>query len=279
MFVPDQLVPDRFVPDQLVPDQLVPDMKVLDMCEKMARSEGLTCKSMGNQKVTSLQNWAAGCYQLINLTIDSAGTLLLQTNAVSKTPTTIIAKQVVVEAGAVIHSDYQGYAHDSGPGRGWTTSSSLGSGAGHGGKGGPRSGNPAGATYGDRKYPILAGSGGGSKIAGSGGGAIRICAATKITVNGHIRALGQTLNVGGSGGSILLITPLMEGKGTIDASGGTPTSTICGGVGGGGGGGRIAIRATTNKYTGTTRVNGGTSTCFSGSVSGMPGTVYLGGLP
>jgi hypothetical protein len=246
--------------------KLAPDAAQLDMCEQMAAKEKLTCKPLADQTVTTAINWTPGCYAYGKLVIDSAGTFKLQTDAVGKLPTTIIAKQLEIQQGGILHSDYSGYPANAGPGRGENSA-----GAGHGGEGQAWGSQPGGGTYGVKEYPVLAGSGAG----GAGGGALRICVAGKATIEGSIRVRGQDGQGAGSGGSILIIADEIAGKGTLDASGGNGAYVICGASGGSGGGGRIALLANTQSFTGTTNVNG-QSTCGGSS---QPGTVYKGGLP
>eukprot|EP00026_Physarum_polycephalum_P021472 Phypoly_transcript_24746.p1 GENE.Phypoly_transcript_24746~~Phypoly_transcript_24746.p1 ORF type:complete len:139 (+),score=33.28 Phypoly_transcript_24746:43-417(+) len=86
--------------------------------------------------------------------------------------------------------------------------------------------------------PVLAGSAGGND-GGAGGGVIYIETIDSIHVFGAIVAngadcVGSNACGGGSGGSITIITPFIDGGGRIEANGGA------GSVDGfGGGGGRI----------------------------------------
>ena len=73
---------------------------------------------------------------------------------------------------------------------------------------------------------------------------------------------------GGSGGSIYIITNILEGSGQIIANGGQGYDSL----GGGGSGGRIAIYSQTNNFQGIVQVEG----CAAGYQAGQDGTIYLG---
>jgi hypothetical protein len=117
-------------------------------------------------------------------------------------------------------------------------------GGGHGGTGGYTGG---GTTYGDRRAPLTAGSGGGAYQTFSsgcpGGGVVWIEASDRIVVDGTVSADGVSSTLdgrggGGAGGGILLWSPGgFTGTGFLRARGGNGYSGICGS----GGGGRIAV--------------------------------------
>ncbi len=84
--------------------------------------------------------------------------------------------------------------------------------------------------------PLIGGSGGAGfdgnpgTGGGGGGGAILIASNTKITVNGSVSANGAN---SGSGGAIRLVSPLVNGTGSLN--------TTAGGIGYGGSQGRIRV--------------------------------------
>lgn len=146
----------------------------------------------------------------------------------------------------------RGYGPLEGPGAGMTSElyPSLGGGAGHGGRGhSGHDGNGAGGpAYGSAEWPIFMGSGGGGIKVGwkgqAGGGALRLQAGGTVRIDGIVNADGEVHpnssdNIGGgSGGSVLIVAPSVEGEGSISAKGASPGSNC-----GGGAGGRIAIRS------------------------------------
>lgn len=89
---------------------------------------------------------------------------------------------------------------------------------------------------------------------------VHLTATEKLVVDGDITANGESASVksgtkcgGGSGGTIYIETPLLDGNGRLSAQGGHGR-----GGGGGGGGGYIAIRSNaTFRFTGRTYTNGG----------------------
>lgn len=129
---------------------------------------------------------------------------------------------------------------------GATATGGYGAGASYGGAGSAWQG-ATNAAYGLLEDPRHLGSGGGGssgRAGASGGGLIRI-AASKVVVEGFIRAnggagsAGGTISGSGSGGAIRLEADTISGAGTIEARGGT--NTYNGAQAGNGGGGRIAI--------------------------------------
>ena len=197
----------------------------------------------------------------------------------------IRAGNLTLEAGSSISADGKGYGSDSGPGAGQSGSgqfSSGGGGGGYGGPGGTGSGQ-GGSTYGSPTEPVDLGSGGGNAWGvapgGTGGGAIRLVVQGTLKVDGNITANGKSgsgggsaTGGGGSGGSIYLTVAVLEGAGSISASGGNSGSGDGGWkFGGGGGGGRIAIYCQGNTFTGIIQANGGIN-------NGQNGTIKLGSL-
>ena len=178
----------------------------------------------------------------------------------------IVAGSVLVDAGASIYADGQGYPSQTGPGSSGSSNSPGGS---YGGDGG---GQSAYTTYGSSTNPVDLGSGGGiySGIGGTGGGAIQLLVSGTLTDNGTISAngLSGTGNAGaGSGGSLNIAANTLTGTGVLAANGGSDSTSS--GTGGGGGG-RIAVSyVTSNVFTATSAtVIGGT-----GSAPGTNGTV------
>ena len=102
-------------------------------------------------------------------------------------------------------------------------------------------------AYGDRAAPVWCGSGGGAPAANAGragGGAVRIEASGRVTVEGAIRAdatvqASSTTYGAGSGGGIWIDCAAIAGGGLLSARGGRGVSST--GERGSGGGGRIAV--------------------------------------
>ncbi len=126
-------------------------------------------------------------------------------------------------------------------------------GGGHGGYGGRQNGDGrefGGARYGSASAALLPGSGGGDAYDAQGGtpggGAVRIEASGRVTVNGSVLADalpdnydGLTGRKGtGSGGSIYITCQTLAGTGLVSADGGTANNTN---PQGSGGGGRVAV--------------------------------------
>jgi hypothetical protein len=138
-----------------------------------------------------------------------------------------------------------GYLPSSGPGKGTPDTGSYCGGGGHGGKGGVGYYN-GGSVYDSLTEPGAPGSGGGggTNIAGSGGGVVRIEAGGTATVNGLIAANGMTATNtlhggGGAGGTICIVAASFNGSsnGLLQANGGVGGNWRPGS----GGGGRIAV--------------------------------------
>ena len=166
----------------------------------------------------------------------------------------IVCTDLTVEAGGVIDVNDRGY--DGARAlrtRGYGPGTCNGAGASHGGYGG----GPLAcrkAPYGNAEDPTAPGSGGdggASNIGTPGGGAVKVDATGRVTVNGSILAsatktLMGTYNTHGSGGSISIGCASFAGtNGKLLAEG--SESTISAGKENGaypGGGGRIAVRTT-----------------------------------
>jgi len=140
-----------------------------------------------------------------------------------------------------------GYNPGYGPGGGQKVYTAAG--GGHGGRGGaqgPNASQAGGATNGLPQAPLNPGSGGAAyagEYGDHGGGAIRIHAEGRVTINATINAnalsptgLAHTYSAGASGGSVYISCDTFGGSGTITADGSDAYA-----YGGGGGGGRIAI--------------------------------------
>lgn len=246
-------------------------------CDAIIEDDALGCNGFGAATITANTTWSAGCQEYTNLVIDAV-TVTADTDPFGK-PTTIIADTIELKLGATLTATGKGYAKGTGPGKG-NTINQYGSGGGHGGKGADRGTAVGGVVYGDRMLPTTAGSGGGigtGNTGGAGGGALRLCARQSLIVNGSILSDGGGSGPGGAGagGSLLLISPLISGAGALSAKGGLAEYPACGGVGASGGGGRIALRATTNSFTGTINVDG-VSNC---GLTSDNGTSFIGALP
>ncbi len=200
-----------------------------------------------------------------------------------------IAQNLDVKSGSSISADAQGYGAGLGSGPGVNT---AGGGA-HGGNGGywidttqtiTASG---GAAYDSVTSPTMLGSGGDTEraVGASGGGAITMTVTGTATVNGTISAnSGGTPGDkagGGAGGTINLTVGTLAGSsGVVSANGGNGACFF--GCGGGGGGGRVALRYTTDSYTGgisslTKRAYGGNgaNALRYGTTMAGAGTIFL----
>ncbi|MBI5741952.1 MAG: Ig-like domain-containing protein [Nitrospirae bacterium] len=161
----------------------------------------------------------------------------------------INAQAVQIDTGSSIDVKGKGYTGGAGyseQGRtlGNVYGSSNGAGGSYGGLGAGYQNNSAYLVYGDPKYPVYIGSGGGAwgwNPGGSGGGRITVNASQEVIADGIISADGSTSGGSaagaGSGGSILINTSLLSGDGFITANGGGEGNGV------GGGGGRVAVYA------------------------------------
>ncbi len=208
---------------------------------------------------------------LSNLDIGPGGLLSFASSPTNMMLT--VLRDALVETSGVLTLDGKGYAGMAGPGRGSTTNT-IGSGGGYGGKGGASSLQSGGPAYGSAVQPVDAGSSGGfgygTWTGGSeGGGALRLSVGRLLTVNGLLTAGGnaglQDDAGGGAGGSLWVSAAVIGGTGQILADGGVGELYR----GGGGGGGRIAIYSPANLFGGTVLASGG-----GGFARGNDGTIY-----
>jgi len=169
--------------------------------------------------------------------------------------------------------DYKGYWSSTGTGEGIDSANGAG-GAGYGGTGGAGKTGAGGSSYGLNTIPTNIGSGGGryssQGLGGAGGGAVKFNVGDTATIAGTISANGQNGQYalgtgGGSGGSIYIITGILEGAGTVRSNGGNRSGTD----GGGGAGGRIAFYYLSDISSISPTVAGGT-----GYNNGSAGTIY-----
>ena len=163
----------------------------------------------------------------------------------------VTAPALDVQEGGAIDVSGRGYkggtsaTGQAGTGVGNSTATGSGSrtGGSHGGLGRHgNSGTPAGSAHGSVYRPRHLGGGGGSynnsTPGGDGGGFIELIIGDELTVNGEVRADGQSAyGAGGGGGGIYVDAPVLVGQGTITANGGDGHADY---NTGGGGGGRIA---------------------------------------
>jgi len=250
----------------------------------------------------------AGEYTFRNLRITNNAVLTLKSNTSQAgfKGVKINADNIIVETGARINANGQGWAASSGNGQGymaqWSYSANgktwayrWGGGAGHGGKGGNSDvSTTGGKAYGSAAAPVELGSGGGLAAGfsapayaygGAGGGAAWLNVADTTTVDGAITSNGAKggyatdtksgsgkvtyyywAGGGGSGGSIYIITDTITGSGGISAAGGGVSNYKAGG----GSGGRISINSNTDSFTGSVNVAGAAG----GWQVGGSGTVY-----
>ena len=194
------------------------------------------------------------------------GTLMHAANAASEANKIVldVAGDVTIASNGAINVSGRGYS-TGGPGSGY--------GGAHGGEGG---GN-YGTTYGSITEPTDLG-GRGTRGSLPGGGAVRLTAGGTVTINGEIRANGQsgsTPQDGGAGGSIYITASSFEGSGALRANGGDATDYWFYG----GGGGRIAVVLTGSDTFGSVTFSaiGGTKAWVHGAY-GAAGTIYLKGL-
>lgn len=176
-----------------------------------------------------------------SLSLSSAGVL---THTLESPLDLTVSNNATIDGNSSIVANAIGFGPASGPGAGQSASNGSGAaGGGYGGRGGNASIFLGGSVYGDATQPLDLGSGGGNYFStpgGRGGGAIKLAIGQTLTVNGAIRANGQSGNSAsgaGSGGSLFLTAGQLAGSGAITANGGNGGN----GTWGPGGGGRIAI--------------------------------------
>ena len=215
----------------------------------------------------------------------------------------IEAHSVVLNAGGGIDADAKGFGAPGWndpptltvkPGYGPGAGSDM-TGGGHGGLGGAKStGIRTGGAINDcERYPAYPGSGGatyGGDAGGRGGGLVWLFVERTLTLNGEIRARGNTTPLipykidvggGGAGGGVYLRSHRLEGNGAIMADGGVSNYTKSGGGGGGsggsGGGGRVALWQQVDNYIGTISVEPGLA--YDAVRTGTAGTIFRGVIP
>lgn len=223
---------------------------------------------------------AAAALAVGSLTIGSNSTL----TAADMAPLNLTAVgPISVQEGGAITADGEGYGANGGGGTGGFYNDELRwpcGGGGFGGNGGAGSSGkaPGGPAYGLLTSPGYFGSGGGSllpySIGGAGGGEILLISAVGvINVDGRISANGLdgsgSAGGGGSGGYILITGGTLTGSGSITVNGGDGAN----GYGGGGAGGRIYATPNANLLTGVISAYGGAGANWGGA-----GTIYYGSI-
>ncbi|KAK3576663.1 hypothetical protein CHS0354_004948 [Potamilus streckersoni] len=200
-----------------------------------------------------------------SLKIESGG--VLETDKLE-----IFIQELEVEDSGIITADGKSRQFNGGLGVGVN-----GAGAGHGGQGGKGSyTNAGGMFYGHTTKPTDFGSNGRkSNLFGEGfieiygGGVITMHINKSARIDGTIQCNGGNGDGGSggaSGGSILLETTWLYGKGVLQVNGGKGSDQT-----GGGSGGRLAVYYQHEEFTGTYTAYGGDS----GSGVGAAGTVYV----
>ncbi len=219
-----------------------------------ASSEAMQSLTVSNATLTAV-NWAT-VLRAVDIALQSNGVITCAgpfTNGAATSRVYLECTNLTVGAYGRVDVTGKGYqggeaANGTGHGAGAGSGGNSPAGGGHGGYGGYSGGN--GETFGGGMYdsasePALPGSGGGAYQSSgtAGGGAVRIEAGDRVTVDGAIRADGvaSDLRVGtGSGGSVSIACRRIGGTGgLISADGGTATYAPY--EAGSGGGGRIAI--------------------------------------
>ena len=157
------------------------------------------------------------------------------------------------------------------------------------------------ATYAGVAEPRTLGAGGGHGCyyqscsssygaGGQGGGRIYLSSAERMTLDGAtISANGAggsfySFNVGygayypagggGSGGSVLIKAPSMQGGAMISADGGAPAGSSTR-LSGGGAGGRIGIHASSSEVPSTLTLSAAGGTASGSACAGSAGTIFL----
>ncbi len=225
-----------------------------------------------------------GCAVLVDntvLTIDGAHhfTRLSLTNGAVMTHTASssagleirVDGDLYVASDAAIDVSGKGYrgagaredGHGPGGGRYGIGASGGGAYGGDGGTGlaGPSSFIDGGSAYGDPYGPMHPGSSGGGSynggvVSGSGGGLVVLRVDGGLTLDGSIRANGETGQVdiwsppgSGAGGGVWVWADTITGQGNVQARGGDGMSGVSGRIGAGGGGGRVALFASSMTLT------------------------------
>lgn len=191
--------------------------------------------------------FSTGQFTYGNFHVQSGGTLWIH-GAV----TIIAINGFSLDSGGTIYGS--GLSPTAGPG----FPSVCCGGGGHGGAGGQDTSGDSGGSANDNPLnPVLMGS---ASWQGNGGALIMIQSInSSVSINGSIQMDGGSQ--GGSGGTIYIMSNYIFGTGSLSAIGANY------GTGGGGGGGIILLSShTSNTFSGTYSVNGGTgcnSTCGS----------------
>ncbi|MDP7199105.1 MAG: hypothetical protein QF486_05830 [Candidatus Woesearchaeota archaeon] len=191
---------------------------------------------------------------LSNLSITAQHILMDMSQIANVTRLNISTTNMTMDVGSTITT--KGFGAETGPGAGPTgATEGNGSGGSHGGTGAPTwlpTENPEistesyGSTYGSAFNPVELGSGGGGggaapEVNGSLGGGLVFIEAGLMNISGNLSVdgFGDQDGGGGSGGSINIVTDVIDGQGYFLARG-------RGGTGEGGGGGRIMIKYNTS---------------------------------
>jgi hypothetical protein len=196
------------------------------------------------------------------LTVSSGATLAVPASSPPTNLAINVSGTVTVQSGGAIDVSGRGYpGGQSYPG---VTVSVNNSGGSHIGLGVGDGGTP-GAVYGNIEQPQEAGAGAGGFA--SGGGIIRINAATLID-NGSIRANGvNTGSRNSAGGSIWITTGTLDGTGSVESKG------FCCGFAASGGG-AISINYTTLQ-SGATVLNNAVANGGTGNGTGGAGSIFV----
>lgn len=196
----------------------------------------------------------------------------------------MVSGQLRIDATSRIDVSGRGYGEGRTAGNTPVGAATGWSGGSHGGLGAASNGSATDA-YDDFREPRAPGAGAAADQGhgGAGGGAVRI-RASRLTLDGQIRADGADgLDAypngggGGAGGSIAIDAGVLEGGGTMTANGGKGGIVCYYGcrAGGSGGGGRIAVvyQSADGFDLDHARAEGGDRDVNAGS--GAAGTVYL----
>lgn len=204
---------------------------------------------------TTLDLPANGIFNCTTITIAGGATLSFNKNPLN-TPVYLLATGDVTVNGAIAvnGTDYSGGSPGiGGPGGfdggfggfGVGANTRGGDGQGPGGGPSPYGGAFAAAVPGNGKIygnsllsPLIGGSGGGGLDGnpgiggGGGGGGILIASNTRILVSGYVNARGGSSYFGsGSGGAIRLVSPVVNGSGSLDSRPGYTPNATSGSVG------------------------------------------------
>lgn len=269
---------------------------------------GADCIVTNNATLSLYAAATNGISELPGARVEVGGTLIVYTNSwlmPYSQPTNggsvFMATRVVeLKSGGGIDADAKGFGAPGwndppaltvkpgyGPGAGRDMT-----GGGHGGLGGAKAtGVRTGGAINDcERHPKYPGSGGatyGGDAGGRGGGLVWLFVEKTLTINGEIRARGNTtptnpykidVGGGGAGGGIYLRSRRLEGNGAIMADGGVSNYERAGGSGGGsggsGGGGRVALWQQIDNFTGIVSVEPGLA--YDAARTGTAGTIFKG---